>query len=149
MTDFNEYKFDFTSASSGNTATTNMFTPKKAVSKNSSSSNRTKSNLPPYSIIISKGQKIDKFIDTLPKLISNYPNPFSSFTRISYSLPKPSQVQIDIYDLRGGKIKTLTNKMNGAGIHEVTWNPENLLPGVYLIRFISDNNVSVLKAILK
>ena len=85
----------------------------------------------------------------MPTLISNYPNPFSSFTRILYSLPKTSKVQIDIFDLRGGKIKTLVNTTSNAGLHEVTWNPENILPGVYLIRFISDTNVSVLKTIFK
>ncbi|MFO7891693.1 MAG: FlgD immunoglobulin-like domain containing protein [bacterium] len=72
-------------------------------------------------------------------LNQNYPNPFNPATTISYSLCKPCQVKIKIYDLKGRVVRTLINKKQGAGIHELTWDTidgeGNRVPsGIYICR---------------
>lgn len=59
------------------------------------------------------------------RLEQNYPNPFNPNTRVSYALPKHSDVSIKIYDMLGREVKTLVNEFKNAGIHETTWNGEN------------------------
>ena len=47
----------------------------------------------------------------------NYPNPFNPVTTVSYSLPVRSSIQIQVYDITGGLIKTLLNTEQDAGKH--------------------------------
>ncbi|MDZ7261032.1 MAG: T9SS type A sorting domain-containing protein, partial [candidate division KSB1 bacterium] len=59
-------------------------------------------------------------------LSQNYPNPFSaagikSETRISYQLPRASQVSLKIYNTLGQLIKTLVDQKKEAGFHTTFW----------------------------
>lgn len=58
-------------------------------------------------------------------LFQNYPNPFNPSTTIRYSLSKPSQVKLAIYDLLGQKIRTLNDSYQGAGDYSLVWNATN------------------------
>ena len=73
------------------------------------------------------------------KLSQNYPNPFNPSTTIRYELPGPAQVVLDIYDLRGRKVRTLVRGRQLAGVHSVLWNGRDesggsLASGVYFYR---------------
>jgi len=50
------------------------------------------------------------------------PNPFNPTTRISFSLPADSPVQLSVYDLRGRLVRSLLAESRPAGIHAVFWN---------------------------
>ncbi len=56
---------------------------------------------------------------------SNYPNPFNSSTTIIYSVanlgPIPAQINIDIYDILGRRVKTLINERKEIGIYRIIW----------------------------
>jgi hypothetical protein len=65
------------------------------------------------------------------KIEQNYPNPFNPSTTIRYSLPKQSQVKIQIYNLIGENIALLVNRNQNAGSYEVTWDAENSASGIY------------------
>lgn len=52
----------------------------------------------------------------------NYPNPFNPSTTIEYILPKTTNVNVSIYNVKGQKIKTLVNKKQNAGKSTVFWN---------------------------
>lgn len=67
-------------------------------------------------------------------LSQNYPNPFNSQTVIAYSLPKISDVTIDIFDIQGRAIQTPFKGMMAAGEHAVMWNAEHVPSGVYFCR---------------
>ena len=54
--------------------------------------------------------------------ISNFPNPFSPSTTISFSIPEQSKIQIMIYNIKGQKVKTVTNESFDKGNHSVVWN---------------------------
>ena len=55
------------------------------------------------------------------KLNQNYPNPFNPETTIRYQISRPAQVSIQIFDVSGRLVKTLTNSSHVAGAYEVTW----------------------------
>ena len=67
-------------------------------------------------------------------LYQNYPNPFNASTTICYSWPEPSEVTIEIFDILGRLIEVVSEGGQTAGEHQIIWNPENHLSGVYLYR---------------
>ena len=44
-----------------------------------------------------------------PKFVlkQNYPNPFNPVTQIQYDIDKSADVSLDLFDIRGAKVKTL------------------------------------------
>jgi hypothetical protein len=54
-------------------------------------------------------------------LSQNAPNPFGSTTRIVFSLSKPADVRLGVYDVRGREIAGLVDGKLGAGRHSVAW----------------------------
>ena len=85
-------------------------------------------------------------------LSQNYPNPFNPETTISFSNPKVSSINISIYDIKGQKIKTITNENFQKGYHEVYWNgkdenDKSVSSGIYFYKMETDNFSEVKKAI--
>ncbi len=88
----------------------------------------------------------------LPKEISlsqNYPNPFNPTTNISYSLPVNSDVSLEVFNIKGEKVRTLVNGNVSAGTHDVTWNGisdngSKVSSGVYFYR-LNANGESVVR----
>jgi hypothetical protein len=72
-------------------------------------------------------------------LEQNYPNPFNPSTRISFSLPALSNVNVTIYDMLGQNVAVLLQGVLPAGAHEITWNSKDnagrsVASGVYFYR---------------
>jgi len=70
-------------------------------------------------------------------LMNNYPNPFNPETRIVYSLPQSGKVNLTIYNILGQQIRKLTDTVQDAGIHTLTWNAcndfgQNVPTGIYI-----------------
>ena len=61
----------------------------------------------------------------LTQLDGNYPNPFNPETTISYSMKEAGDVRIDIYNLKGQRVKTVVNEFAGVGAHQVVWNGQD------------------------
>ncbi len=73
--------------------------------------------------------------------LGNYPNPFNPWTIISYSLPEAAYVELNVYNIRGQRVRTLVHEHREAGSHEVVWDGRNeqndiVGSGVYLCRMI-------------
>ena len=84
----------------------------------------------------------------LPKdiyLYQNYPNPFNPSTKIKYSIPKLSQVQIKIYDVLGNEVVTLVNEEKPAGIYDVEFNAQTLPSGIYFYKLQAGSLVKTKK----
>ena len=58
-------------------------------------------------------------------LEQNYPNPFNPTTNISYSIPSDNQVEVNVYNVRGEKVKTLANGFQTSGYKTVKWDATN------------------------
>jgi hypothetical protein len=86
-------------------------------------------------------------------LEQNYPNPFNPSTTISYSVVKPDNVSIKIYDVLGREVKTVVNEFKENGYYQVQWNGENnfgykVNSGIYFYRIESGLFVDTKKMIL-
>jgi photosystem II stability/assembly factor-like uncharacterized protein len=81
-------------------------------------------------------------------LSQNFPNPFNPNTRIRYSVPQSSKVEIKIFDILGNEIETLVNEEKQTGTYEITWYAENLPSGVYFYRLQAGDFVVTKKMIL-
>lgn len=64
----------------------------------------------------------------------NYPNPFNAETSIRYSLERPAHVTIDIFDVLGRRIETLTPGLRTAGEHWEVWDAAGHASGTYFYR---------------
>jgi hypothetical protein len=72
---------------------------------------------------------IGDFTVCAPKteLLGNFPNPFNPQTTIQFSLSfgegrGEGFVKIDVYNVRGQRVRTLVNDMYSTGEHSVVWN---------------------------
>ena len=81
-------------------------------------------------------------------LKQNYPNPFNPSTTIDYSLAKPGNVKISVYDITGSKVATIVNENKPAGNYSVQFNGIRLTSGIYLYRLESGNYSASRKFIL-
>ena len=66
-------------------------------------------------------------------LLQNYPNPFTSETTIGFVLAKPALVSLKVYDILGRRTEILAGQYQ-AGRHEIVWNAEKFVSGVYTLR---------------
>jgi hypothetical protein len=87
------------------------------------------------------------------KLEQNYPNPFNPSTVITYSLSRPGNVRVTIYDMLGREVTTLVNQAQNSGIYRVTWSGKNssgesVSSGIYFYSINSGSFVSTKKMIL-
>ena len=69
----------------------------------------------------------------------NHPNPFNPETIISFSLSEASEISLSVYDIQGREIVELFEGWQSAGLHEVSFNGEDLAGGVYFARLTDGN----------
>lgn len=86
-------------------------------------------------------------------LEQNYPNPFNNSTTIRFSLAQAMQVQLQIFDVRGQKVKTLFRGQAAAGMNRFIWNGKNkngkdAASGLYFYRLKTRQGSVVKKLIL-
>jgi predicted outer membrane repeat protein len=77
------------------------------------------------------------------RLDAPYPNPFNPQTVISFSINKPQQVRLTIYDLTGRLIAVLWDDPLVSGSHQLVWDGYNrggqpVSSGIYLVRLQGD-----------
>ncbi|MFA6910842.1 MAG: choice-of-anchor J domain-containing protein [Candidatus Cloacimonadaceae bacterium] len=79
-----------------------------------------------------------------------YPNPFNPTTNIAFTLSDPGDVRVEIYNIKGQKVKVLMNENKNAGMHTVVWdgtddNKKGVASGVYYVRFSSHQTTQIRK----
>jgi len=89
----------------------------------------------------------------ITSLNGNYPNPFNPVTFINFSLTTAEKVKIDIYNLRGQKVRTLVNDIYEQGNHSIEWNGQDdnstdVSSGVYFCKMTTDRYTSTKKMLL-
>jgi len=76
------------------------------------------------------------------------PNPSQGLTRISYHVPIPGRVLVQVFDVSGRAVATLVDGPVSAGRHEASWNARTLASGVYLIKVTRPDGVATEKLLL-
>ncbi|NQV19735.1 MAG: carboxypeptidase regulatory-like domain-containing protein [Armatimonadetes bacterium] len=100
--------------------------------------------------VVSSGEII--VADT--RLTGNFPNPFNPSTTISFETTNSRELsRIEIYNLKGQKVKTLMEKILPAGNHSVVWNGKDengksVTSGVYFYKMRTGEYFSTKKMIL-
>lgn len=82
------------------------------------------------------------------QLDQNFPNPFNPTTEIRFAVPSSGLVTLIVYDALGREVRTLVNKVEQPGSHEVEFNAANLPSGIYFYRLRAGSSVSVKKLVL-
>lgn len=94
---------------------------------------------------------IEPLSGTIPakfSLSQNYPNPFNPVTNIEFSIPKPGNVKLVIYDASGKEVIELVNQVLQAGVYKTDFNAQNLSSGVYFYKLITSEFTEVKKMML-
>ena len=68
--------------------------------------------------------------------LENYPNPFSDYTTINYTIRKDATVSISILDLLGNTVTALENGNQVSGEHTTSFYSSNIAEGMYLLFFL-------------
>ncbi len=95
----------------------------------------------------------ENLIPKVSKLYQNYPNPFNPTTTINYSLKVNSKVSLNIYNIKGQKVKTLVDETLESGNHTVIWNGKDdnnksVSSGIYFYKMKTYNHEQTKKMIL-
>lgn len=80
--------------------------------------------------------------------ISNYPNPFNSFTQINLRISRAGFVSMKLYNIIGEEIKEIVHEYMEEGVHKFLFNGNELSSGVYLLRMSIGENFLSHKIIL-
>ena len=63
-----------------------------------------------------------------------YPNPFNAQVTVEYALPNEAAITLDIFDIQGRKVATLTEGTKPAGYHRMIWDAKEMPSGLYFVR---------------
>jgi len=94
----------------------------------------------------------DGDIPLFTSLGKNYPNPFNPQTTINFALHEPTFTRIEIFNIKGQKIKSLINEHLEARNYRIIWNgtddsESSVASGIYLYR-MSANKFSETRKML-
>jgi hypothetical protein len=81
------------------------------------------------------------------------PNPFRPISHISVNLPGNADINLDIYDVNGKFLKTITSGKRKAGLHRFQWDATDkagrkVAAGIYVYRLTAGNRILFAKTIL-
>ncbi len=81
-----------------------------------------------------------------PLLAQNFPNPFNPRTEIRYDLPLGGKTTLEVFDVRGRRIKTLVEAQLPPGPQKAVWDGRDadggeVAAGVYLYRLAVDGEI--------
>ena len=91
---------------------------------------------------------IDEIDNSISFGLINTPNPAKDYTIISYHLPNNADVQLYIHNVNGQLIQTLIEEKQTAGQHQIKWDLNNLLSGIYFYTLKTENNIVTKKCII-
>ncbi|MBT4370234.1 MAG: T9SS type A sorting domain-containing protein [Candidatus Marinimicrobia bacterium] len=81
-------------------------------------------------------------------LKQNYPNPFNPITQIQYEMKSAGQVNMELFDIRGAKVRTLINEQKPAGSYEFTFDGLQLSSGIYFYSMTANGFTKTRKLVL-
>jgi len=83
----------------------------------------------------SEGNRLSEISEFLPDYaLEAYPNPFNQSTVISYKLQVASYMELNVYDIQGREIAKLVDDYQTVGNHEIIFDANDLVSGVYFVR---------------
>jgi len=108
----------------------------------------------PSNTIIINYTTVNDVVSSLDENVKIYPNPFNPVTSIDFNILKENEeVSLNIYNIRGQRVKTILNNTLGKGLHSYKWNGTDqnnrqVSAGVFLYELRRGNLLSTGKLIL-
>ena len=92
-------------------------------------------------------------VPVLNDLQGNYPNPFNPETTICYTTKANTQAKLEVFNIKGQKIRTLVDAVHNEGKHSIVWNGRDdfsreVASGVYFYRLTAGGKTSRRKMLL-
>jgi hypothetical protein len=92
-------------------------------------------------------------IPMVTQLNAPYPNPFHPELNIAYDVAKAEHVQIEIYNARGQKIRTLLQTTKNPGSYRLRWDGRTdsgapVTTGVYFVKMVSGSYKTTQKVMM-
>jgi len=82
------------------------------------------------------------------ELHQNYPNPFINQTQISYTLPEPTNITLEVFDQQGSSVILAKDWPQSAGTHTFQFDASDFPPGVYYATLRVKAGAATLKMII-
>ena len=82
------------------------------------------------------------------RLLEAFPNPFNPGLTLHYVVPETAQTTLTVHDLSGAVVATLLDANQEAGQHTISWEPQQLAAGVYLVQMVTGDVRITQKVIL-
>ena len=83
------------------------------------------------------GVDTPSFIPGKFQTLSAYPNPFNPSITLQLELQNITQTnmnaEVSIYDINGRFIQTLLESSIESGVYQITWHPQNISSGIYIV----------------
>jgi len=81
-------------------------------------------------------------------LKQNFPNPFNPSTKIEYSIPEASFVQLKVYDILGNEVATLVSEEQSVGSYRADFSGDALSSGIYIAKLQAVDYIKTIKMTL-
>jgi hypothetical protein len=75
------------------------------------------------------------------RLLAVRPNPLRSSTRIEFELEQPGRTRVDVVDVAGRRVASLSDGFRAAGPHSISWNSKGLPSGVFFVQLSHDGTL--------
>lgn len=87
------------------------------------------------------------------EVYQNYPNPFNPVTNIKYYISHPGQVNVDIYDVQGKRVREIFSGQKTTGTHVANFNGKDnlgleLSSGFYICHIKYNSQIKTVKMLL-
>ena len=83
-------------------------------------------------------------------ILEVFPNPVDHSTTINYQLTVKGLVALTVYDIYGKVVATLVDNEQERGEYKFQWRiSDNIIPGIYLLRLTTNQEIAMRKIIIK
>ena len=95
----------------------------------------------------------DIVLPAITDISAIYPNPFNPTTNIRFSNRVAGNVSLDVYNIKGQKVKTLASGHYEAGHYHIIWNGDDntgrkVGSGIYFTRLVTEDKQVIKKMVL-
>ena len=100
------------------------------------------------------GEDFIEFLSKVPiQFLKNFPNPFNPVTNIQFELNQNGHVKVEIFNVKGQKVKTILNEDLEQGKHSLLWkgtdvNDRKVASGVYFYKVSCNEKEKIKKMIM-
>ncbi len=80
--------------------------------------------------------------------ISASPNPFNQHSLVSFTIERPGDIRLAIYNITGREVAVLAEGYYPAGMSKVVWDASSTASGVYFVKLTSGDFTRTRKLLL-